>query len=107
MFVPSPDFLPQSSSRHSTNDYLQQFVTSNFCFILAIDIFKFSSLFLSSEHVSQESLIAVIVGCVLTVLLLILIIIYAVKAGKCCCCNSANSHSHPNKKDFKNTDLER
>jgi hypothetical protein len=51
-------------------------------------------------------LIAVIVGCVLTVLLLILIIIYAVKAGKCCCCKSGNGQ-HPNKKDLKNTDLER
>jgi hypothetical protein len=62
---------------------------------------------LFTEHVSQESLIAVIVGCVLTVLLLTLIIIYAVKAGKCCCCSSSGSHPHPNKKDFKNTDLER
>ena len=62
---------------------------------------------LSTEHVSQESLIAVIVGCVLTVLLLILIIIYAVKAGKCCCCNGSGSNPHPSKKDFKNTDIER
>lgn len=52
-------------------------------------------------------MIAVIVGCVLTVLLLILIIIYAVKAGKCCCCKASNAHSHPNKKDFKTADIER
>eukprot|EP00096_Caligus_rogercresseyi_P016613 TRINITY_DN934_c0_g1_i3.p1 TRINITY_DN934_c0_g1~~TRINITY_DN934_c0_g1_i3.p1 ORF type:complete len:638 (+),score=151.88 TRINITY_DN934_c0_g1_i3:127-2040(+) len=53
------------------------------------------------DHVSQESLIAVVVGCILTLLLLILIIIYAVKADKCCC------GAGKDKKNFKQqSDLE-
>merc|ERR1711994_413827 len=54
--------------------------------------------------VSQESLIAVVVGCILTALVLILIIIYLVKADKCCC--SSKSASHGTKKDCKSNDLE-
>lgn len=56
-----------------------------------------------SDHVSQESLIAVVVGAVLTLLLLILIVIYCCKSEKCCrCCRTEQP-----KKDFKPTDLER
>lgn len=59
----------------------------------------------TTEHVSQESLIAVVVGCVLTALVLLLIVIYMVKADKCCC--SSKSTSHGTKKDCKSNDLER
>ena len=52
---------------------------------------------------SQESLIAVIVGSTLTLLLLILICIYCCKSGHGCC----RSNSPPNRKDFKPADLER
>eukprot|EP00095_Tigriopus_kingsejongensis_P003091 maker-scaffold1368_size45390-snap-gene-0.5 protein:Tk03091 transcript:maker-scaffold1368_size45390-snap-gene-0.5-mRNA-1 annotation:"kin of irre-like protein 2" len=53
------------------------------------------------DHVSQESLIAVIVGAILTLLLLILICIYCCKSGRGCCGGSSGA-----KKDFKPTDLE-
>ena len=59
----------------------------------------------TTEHVSQESLIAVVVGAILTALVLILIVIYLVKADKCCC--SSKSTSHGSKKDCKTNDLER
>ena len=62
-------------------------------------------LFTTDFTVSQESLIAVVVGCILTALVLILIIIYLVKADKCCC--SSKSASHGTKKDCKSNDLER
>ncbi len=55
------------------------------------------------DRVSQESLIAVIVGAILTVLLLILICIYCCKAEKGCCGAGAATA----KKEFKPTDLER
>eukprot|EP00095_Tigriopus_kingsejongensis_P003892 maker-scaffold597_size128559-snap-gene-0.8 protein:Tk03892 transcript:maker-scaffold597_size128559-snap-gene-0.8-mRNA-1 annotation:"hypothetical protein DAPPUDRAFT_54063" len=55
------------------------------------------------DHVSQESLIAVIVGAVLTVLLLLLICIYCCKSEKTCCGSSSGNSS---KKDFKPTDIE-
>ena len=66
-----------------------------------------------SEHVSQESLIAVAVGCVLTILLLILIIIYVVKANKCCggcCCSDSEGYKDRNihqKELFKPSDHDR
>ena len=56
------------------------------------------------EHVAQEYLIAVVIGCVISLLLLILVTIYMVKAGKCCC---SASTSHGTKKDCKPNDLER
>ena len=67
------------------------------------------------EHVSQESLIAVAVGCVLTILLLILIIIYVVKANKCCggccsCCTDSEGYKDRNihqKELFKPSDHDR
>jgi len=55
------------------------------------------------EHVAQEYLIAVVIGCIITGLLLILLTIYLVKADKCCC---SKSTSHGNKKDCKPNDLE-
>ena len=59
------------------------------------------------DKISQESLIAVVVGTVATiaVLMLILVIIYMCKADKCCCTSTSN-HGH-HKKDCKNADLER
>ena len=60
--------------------------------------------FLFLEHVAQEYLIAVVIGCVISGLLLILVTIYMVKAGKCCC---SKSSSHGSKKDCKPNDLER
>ena len=46
-----------------------------------------------SEHLSPELLvaIAVVVGCILTILILTLIILYAVRAEKCCCGNVDNN----------------
>jgi len=56
------------------------------------------------EHVGQEFLIAVVIGCVISGLVLILVTIYMVKAGKCCCCSKSSSHG--SKKDCKPNDLE-
>lgn len=56
-----------------------------------------------NQHVAQEYLIAVVIGCVISGLLLILVTIYMVKAGKCCC---SKSSSHGSKKDCKPNDLE-
>uniref|UniRef100_A0A0K2V225 Ig-like domain-containing protein n=2 Tax=Lepeophtheirus salmonis TaxID=72036 RepID=A0A0K2V225_LEPSM len=60
------------------------------------------------DHVSQESLIAVIVGCILTLLLLILIIIYAVKADKCCCGRGKDKKNFKQQSDLESekTDVE-
>ena len=66
-----------------------------------------------SDHVSQESMIAVAVGAILTLLLLILICIYCCKAdsrAKCCGGGGADKGTAPKsacKKEFKPTDLER
>ena len=59
------------------------------------------------DKISQESLIAVVVGTVATIalLMLILVIIYMCKADKCCCKPTSN-HGH-HKKDCKNADIER
>ncbi|TRY72567.1 hypothetical protein TCAL_06515 [Tigriopus californicus] len=54
------------------------------------------------DHVSQESLIAVIVGAILTFLLLILICIYCCKSSRRGCGGTSND----NKKNFKASDLE-
>ena len=70
-----------------------------FTIVTYVDIYL---LFL--EHVAQEYLIAVVIGCVISGLLLILVTIYMVKAGKCCC---SKSSSHGSKKDCKPNDLER
>ncbi|TRY72566.1 hypothetical protein TCAL_06514 [Tigriopus californicus] len=56
------------------------------------------------DHVSQESLIAVIVGATLTILLFLLICIYCCKSGKNACCRSSDNST--TKKDFKPTDIE-
>ena len=67
-----------------------------------------------SDHVSQESMIAVAVGAILTLLLLILICIYCCKADRAsCCCGGVgggcgeSAAPKSTKKEFKPTDLER
>ena len=65
-----------------------------------------------SDHVSQESLIAVIlVAAILTLLVLVLVCIYCCKSGGCsgggCCSRSGGGGGKPSAKDFKPADLER
>jgi len=60
------------------------------------------------EHVSRESLIAVGVGAILTMLLLVLVCVYCCRAEGCClsrCCSKREPSG--GKKDFKPSDLER
>ena len=62
-----------------------------------------------SDHVSQESLIAVIlVAAILTLLVLVLVCIYCCKSergsGGCC---GRSGNGKPSAKDFKPADLER
>ena len=57
-----------------------------------MDANLFFSLF--TENLSPELLvaIAVVVGCVVTILLLTLFILYAVRAEKCCCLPTPNTN---------------
>ena len=67
-----------------------------------------------ADHVSQESLIAVIlVAAILTLLVLVLVCLYCCKSerggggGGGCCGRSGGSVGKPGAKDFKPADLER
>ena len=67
-----------------------------------------------SDHVAPESLIAVAVGAVLTVLLLVIILVYCCNHRQWCCCGGGGGDPEESrrggvdaKKGFKQADIER